>query len=155
MTALIGQHLAMALVACSVDINRPPAEVFPFATDPTYFGEWQRGVVRGHVAGEPAVGTVCTMTRMLAGTERASTSEITEYEPPLRWAMRGLDGPIRSDVCVFLEGLDADTHSRLTISLELCGHGLGKLLAPFAVNKARKDVPMSCQRLKDLLETNA
>jgi carbon monoxide dehydrogenase subunit G len=141
----------MAHVTCTVDIDRPPSEVFPFVTDPSRFGEWQRGVLSGEVAGEPAVGTTCTMTRKIGGAARASTSQITEYEPPVRWAIRGIDGSIRAHVIVQVEALEA-TRSRVTIDLQLSGHGLGKLMAPMVVSRARKEVPVSCQNLKGLLE---
>ena len=139
-------------ITCTVDIDRPPNEVFPFVTDPSYFGEWQNGVVSGHVAGEPAVGTTCTMTRNIGGAERKTSSLITEYVPPQRWAIHGIDGPIRADVVVLVEPLDAGTRSRVTIELDFSGHGLGKLMAPLVVSRARKEVPLSCQNLKGLLE---
>jgi carbon monoxide dehydrogenase subunit G len=139
-------------VTCTVDIDRPPSEVFPFVTDPSYFGEWQKGVVSGHVAGEAAVGSTCTMTRNIGGAERKTSSLITEYAPPQRWAIHAIDGPIRADVSVQVEPLDAGTRSRVTIELDFSGHGLGKLMAPLVVSRARKEVPLSCQNLKGLLE---
>jgi hypothetical protein len=139
-------------VSCTVDINRPPSEVFPFITDPSYFGEWQQRVVSGYVAGELAVGSTCTLTRNIGGAERKSSSLITEYAPPLRWAIHGIEGPIRADASVRVEPLDAGTRSRVTIELEFSGHGFGKLMAPLVVSRARKEVPLSCQNLKGLLE---
>jgi carbon monoxide dehydrogenase subunit G len=141
----------MAHVICTVDIDRPPSEVFPFVTDPSRFGEWQRGVLSGRVAGEPAVGSTCTMTRKIGGAARQSTSQITEYEPPVRWAIRGVDGSIRAHVIVEVEPLE-DDRSRVTIDLRFSSHGLGKLMAPMVVSRARKEVPVSCQNLKGLLE---
>jgi carbon monoxide dehydrogenase subunit G len=141
----------MAHVSCSVDIDRPPSEVFPFVTDPSRFGEWQRGVLSGQVAGEPAVGATCTMTRKIGGAARESTSQITEYEPPVRWAIRGTDGSIRAHVIVQVEALDG-ARSRVTVDLHFSGHGLGKLMAPMVISRARKEVPVSCQNLKGLLE---
>jgi carbon monoxide dehydrogenase subunit G len=141
----------MAHVTCTVDIDRPPSEVFPFVTDPSRFGEWQRGVLSGRVAGEPAVGSTCTMTRKIGGAARQSTSQITEYEPPVRWAIRGVDGSIRAHVIVQVEPLE-DARSRVTIDLQFSSHGLGKLMAPMVVSRARKEVPVSCQNLKGLLE---
>ena len=46
----------MAPIVTSAEIDRPDAEVFAFATDPTRFSEWQKGVVDGHMDG-PADGT--------------------------------------------------------------------------------------------------
>ena len=76
------------------------------------------------------------MTRKIGGANRRSTSEITEYEPPTTWAIHGIDGPVRADVPVTIEPLDAGQRSRVTIALDFHGHGLGKLLAPFVVGQA-------------------
>jgi uncharacterized protein YndB with AHSA1/START domain len=139
-------------IVSSVDIDRPPTEVFAYVTDPTRFGEWQKGVVSGHVEGAAAVGATCTMTRKIGGAERTSTSEITEFDPPARWAIHGIDGPIRADVSIRVEPLDGAARSRVTVQLEFSGHGFGKLLAPRVTNQARKEVPLSCQKLKARLE---
>ncbi len=39
----------MAPIVESVEVDRPAAEVFAYATDPTRFSEWQKGVVDGHL----------------------------------------------------------------------------------------------------------
>jgi hypothetical protein len=139
----------------TIEIERAPEDVFPYATDPTRFGEWQEGVVSGSTDGAVGVGSACTMTRKIGGSERTSTSEITEYDPPRRWAIQGIDGPIRADVSVSVEpiaGASAAPGSRVTIQLDFHGHGFGKLLAPLVTSQARKEVPVSCQNLKERLE---
>ena len=35
------------MTSVSIEIERPAAEVFGYATDPTTFHEWQQGVVTG------------------------------------------------------------------------------------------------------------
>jgi uncharacterized protein YndB with AHSA1/START domain len=144
----------MAAIVSTVGIARAPEDVFPYATDPSRFGEWQQGVVRGSTEGEPGVGGRCTMTRKVGGSVRTSTSEITEFDPPRRWAIHGIDGPIRADVSVTVEPVTADSspQSRVTIELEFHGHGFGKLIAPMVTSQARKEVPASCQKLKERLE---
>ncbi len=39
----------MPPIVTSAEIGRPAAEVFAYATDPTRFNEWQKGVVDGHM----------------------------------------------------------------------------------------------------------
>ena len=52
-----------------------------------------------------------------------------------------------------IEPLDNDTRSRVTIELELEGHGIGKLLLPlFVRRKAREEMPRNLQLLKNQLE---
>ena len=49
----------------------------------------------------------------------------------------------------------AGNGSRLTINLDLVGHGIGKLVAPLAMRQARKEVPKDQARLKQRLESGA
>jgi len=54
---------------------------------------------------------------------------------------------------VAVEPLDAGTRSRVTITLDFEGHGIGKLLVPLIVRRqAQKEMPANCQRLKQRLE---
>ena len=39
----------MAPIIATTEVDRPAAEVFAYATDPTRFHEWQQGVVDGHM----------------------------------------------------------------------------------------------------------
>jgi len=39
----------MSLITASTDVNRPATDVFAYATDPTRFSEWQKGVLEGHM----------------------------------------------------------------------------------------------------------
>ena len=48
----------MPPIVASTEVDRPAAEVFAYATDPTRFAEWQKGVVDGRMddGGTPTVG---------------------------------------------------------------------------------------------------
>ena len=39
----------MTAIVTTTEVERPAAEVFAYATDPTRFSEWQKGVVDGHM----------------------------------------------------------------------------------------------------------
>lgn len=41
----------MTTITTSTEVNRTPAQVFAYVTDPTRFVEWQKGVVSGHMDG--------------------------------------------------------------------------------------------------------
>jgi uncharacterized protein YndB with AHSA1/START domain len=144
----------MAPVVSSVDVARPPEEVFPYVTDPARFAEWQEGVVSGHADGDgpPGVGTRYTTVRKIRGTDQALTSEITEFSSPRSWAMRGIDGPVRAHVTVAVDPLEGGAQSRVTITVDFAGHGMGKALVPFIVQQARKEAPMNSRSLKERLE---
>lgn len=148
----------MAPIISTIEINRPQDDVFAYVTDPSKFAEWQDGVVDGGMedGATPAVGSVCTTTRRIGGSERRSTSEVTRLEPPASWAVHGVDGPIRAIVMVNVEPLDAGAQSRVTIEVDFEGHGIGKLLVPLVVRRqARSEMPANCRRLKQRLEAMA
>ena len=144
----------MTLVVSGVAISRPPAEVFSYVTDPSRFGEWQSGVVSGHIEGDqpPGVGSRCVMKRRIGGSERTSVSEITEMAPPRTWAIHGIDGPVRADVTVTVDPVDDGQGSHVTLRLDFHGHGIGRMLMPMVMREAREEVPRSCQKLKTRLE---
>ena len=142
----------------TAEIGRPAAEVFAYATDPARFKEWQKGVVDGHMDGPPdgtqtpAVGATCVTTRRIGGASRPSTSELTHIDPPRTWGVRGTDGPIRAAVEVLVEPLSG-SRSRLTISVDFTGHGIGKILVPLMVRReARKEMPGNVAALKQKME---
>ena len=145
----------MAAIVTSTEVDRPAYEVFAYATDPTRFSEWQQGVTGGHLDadGTPAVGTRCHTSRRIGGADRPSVSEITHVDPPKTWGVRGIDGPIRSEVNVTVDPLDDGRRSRVTIDLDFTGHGIGKLLVPLMVRRqARAEMPSNMRRLKQQLE---
>ena len=145
----------MTPITTSAEIARPADEVFAYVTDPRTMPEWQQGCVSGQLDGPTtSVGSRCTTVRAIGGRQREVTTEITEYDPPRRWADRGIDGPIRAIVAVTVEPLADGSRSRLTIDLDFTGHGIGKVLVPVIVRRqAAREMPENMRRLKQRLET--
>ena len=148
----------MPPIVTSAEIERPAAEVFAYATDPSRFREWQKGVVDGHMDGpasgtqSPAVGAKCVTTRRIGGANRPSTAELVTIDPPKTWGVRGIDGPIRAAVDVLVEPV-TDSRARLTISVDFTGRGIGKILVPLMVRReARKEMPGNMAALKQRME---
>jgi hypothetical protein len=119
----------MAPFLDSIEINRTPEDVFAYFDDLGKHAEWQQQIVGVHVEtdGPTRVGSRATDKRRLPGGTRDITYEITEHDPPR-------------------------TSSFLTLVFELKGQGLGVLFAPLARANARKEIPKSHQRLKEILE---
>jgi uncharacterized protein YndB with AHSA1/START domain len=145
----------MAPITTTAEIARPMDEVFAYVTDPSGFPEWQEGVVSGRMDGPTtSVGSKCTTARTIGGRQREVNTKITEYDPPRRWADRGIDGPIRAIVAVTVEPLADGARSRLTIEVDFTGHGIGKLLVPLVVRRqAARQIPQGMTRLKQRLES--
>ena len=147
----------MAPIVSSIDVTRPAEEAFAYVIDPKTMSEWQQGVVRGHLdTPEARVGSRCTTVRVIGGREREVVTRITEYDPPHRWADRGVSGPIRAMVAVTVEPLVDVSQSRVTIELDFTGHGIGMLLVPLIVRRqATKEMPENMNRLKARLEATS
>jgi uncharacterized protein YndB with AHSA1/START domain len=145
----------MAPIIASTEVARPPEDAFAYVTDPSTFPEWQIGVVSGRIEPLPVqVGSTCTTVRSIGGRERTVKTKITESDPPRRWADRGIDGPIRAIVSVTVEPLAEGSSSRITISVDFTGHGIGRLLVPLVVRRqAAKEMPENMRRLKLALES--
>jgi uncharacterized protein YndB with AHSA1/START domain len=148
----------VAPIVSSIEIARPPGDVFPYVSDPSRLAEWQESVVsaRTEAGDPPAVGSKVVTTRRVGRAERDMTMEMTSLDSPRSWAVRGIDGPVRGVVNGTVEPLDDGARSRVTIELDFEGHGLGKLLVPLVVRRqAQNEMPRNLQNLKERLEGGA
>jgi uncharacterized membrane protein len=145
----------MARITESVEIDRRPEVVFAYLDDLGRHKEWDDQIVstRVETEGPTRVGTRATDTRRVPIGKQDITYEITEHDPPSKAAFRGISGPVRPVGAITVEPLEDGARSRVTIELELQGHGLGKLLAPLANRDARKHVPENQAKLKERLES--
>lgn len=144
----------MAPITVSAEVARSPEDVFSYVTDPSRFSEWQKGVVSGHMDNpdDPKVGDRCHTTRRIGFADRPDTSELVTFDPPLRWSVRGVDGPIRAAVDVTVAPV-SNTSATVTIALEFEGHGIGRLLVPLVVRRqAQREMPVNLAQLKECLE---
>ncbi|MCX5394835.1 SRPBCC family protein [Streptomyces sp. NBC_00094] len=148
----------MPAIKESIDISRSPAEVFSYVTDPTHLPEWQESAVSVRKLNDAplAIGSKVAVTRRLGRREFTSTMQVIELEPPRHWHVHGIDGPVRGDVQGTIEPLDDGARSRLTLSLDFEGHGIGKALVPLVVRPhVRKEMPRDERTLKGILESRA
>jgi len=83
-----------------------------------------------------------------------ATETITELTPPKTWQVRSSGGlPVTAIATGAIEPLDGGNRSRVTITLDFEGHGIGKLLIPLVIRRqARKQLPQNTARLKEVLE---
>jgi uncharacterized protein YndB with AHSA1/START domain len=145
----------MSAIKESIDISRRPEDVFSYVTDFSHLPEWQESTVSVRPVGDAplAVGSKVVVTRRIGRREVATTSEVTELDPPRSWRLDGIDGPVRGHVKGAIEPLAGGEGSRMTMSLDFEAHGIGKLLVPLVVRPhVRKEMPRNEQKLKGLLE---
>jgi hypothetical protein len=146
----------MAPIVASIEVDRPADDVFAYATDPSRFSEWQKGVVDARMDGndEPRIGDRCVTTRRIGFADRPSTAELIRFEPPNRWSVRGIDGPIRAIVDVTVEPC-SETRALITIAVDFEGHGIGRLLVPLVVRReAHREMPVNVATMKQRLEAS-
>ena len=140
----------------SIEIARPPQDVFAYATDPARLAEWQQSIVDAEVQtdGPTRLGSRITQTRRVGRGTRTFTLEVTAHEPPSRFAFKGIGGLVRSRGTITFEPLDGGQRTRYSVELDVEGHGLGVLLMPHARRIVRKELPENLQHLKQKLESS-
>ncbi len=145
------------MIVETIDIARPPADVFAYLDQLDRHGEWQEQIVAVKIGtdGPTGVGSRATETRRVPGGNREFTYEVTEHDPPHRFAFRGVDGPVRPVGTVTVEPIGDGSGSRVTLEFDLVGKGPGKLVAPMARREARRQIPKDQVRLKERLEAGA
>ena len=143
----------MKVIEGSTEIARTPGEVFDFISDASLLPEWQPAVIEA-VAEAPAVRQVGMHgyeIRRLPGGPKKIRWQVTESEPGRRWAVEGLDGPVRAHVGISLRPSDrAGTYVDYRVWFE--GHGIGRILRLIATRGERSELPKTLSRLKLRLE---
>lgn len=136
----------------TIEIARPPEEVFAYLTDVSNLPAWQSGAHSAEIVGggEPRAGARIAESRRLLGRELHTTLEIADYEPPRVFALRAIDSPLPFSVRHELEPVSGGT--RLTVT----GEGDVGYLPGFAADmmgrRAEKQFRKDFERLKRILE---
>src|SRR5439155_26141886 len=142
------------MIISTIEIDRPQAEVFAYLNELDRHPEWQEDLISSKIVSEGPVGLGARATdkRKVPGGPREMTYEVTQYDPPRKSSWQVLDGPVRSTGSVSVEPIGDGSRSRVTLELDLNGHGLRLLIAPFARRQAARQVPKSQAKLKEVLE---
>ncbi|MFC9508564.1 SRPBCC family protein [Streptomyces sp. NPDC057002] len=145
----------MAIIRQTIDVDRRPEEVYDYVMDTPRMPEWQLSAVSAERLDEGpfGIGSRVRVTRHIGRRVMPMTMEVTEYDPPHSWGMRGVDGPVRPRVHGEVESFDEGQRSHVTIDIDIEGHGVGKVLVPLVVRpQVRKELPRNEQLLKNRLE---
>ncbi|MGZ6213792.1 MAG: SRPBCC family protein [Candidatus Limnocylindria bacterium] len=144
----------MAPITGSVEIARSPQDVFEYVADVTRRSEWQEAVlhVKVETPGVNGVGTRVLETRRLPGGPRDVRWEVTEYQPPSRWAFHGVGNPVDAIGEISFFPLDGGSRTRVEFRIDFEARGFAKLMAAAARRGARDEVPRALAKLKWILE---
>jgi uncharacterized protein YndB with AHSA1/START domain len=135
----------------TVDIGRPPAEVFAFLSEGENDRQWRSGVLdirrksghgRGAIYEQGVKGPF--------GRRVPADYEITSYEPDRRIGFRAIAGPVRPEGSYELTPLDTGG-TRVTFALFVAPRGLAKLMTPMVARTMRSEVGQ-LDRLRAVLE---
>jgi carbon monoxide dehydrogenase subunit G len=126
----------------TIEIARPPEEVFAYLTDPANLPVWQSGV-RSATLRDGKIEE----SRTLLGRELQTTLEIVEQEEPRLFTLRAVDGPVRFSVRHELEPSGGDT--LLTVTAE---SGVPSFAGGLLARRVEKQFRQDFERLKQILE---
>ena len=135
----------------TIEINRPPATVFAFFTDPANDPKWRSHVKDIHAHGEPAVGAV--IHQVIAGPMGRGIPadiEITAYEPDTRYAFQVVAGPARPHGEFRFAASGTGTEVSFELAAELTG--IKKLMMSKPVQQSMDGEMTGLDRAKAILE---
>ena len=141
----------MIEVEHTVEIGRPVEEVFAYLTDVSRLPEWQASAASAELEGELRDGALVREVRTFMGRRAASTLEVTEYEPPRRFSLRVVEGPIRYSVEHGLEALDGRT--RVTFVGRGETHGIPRLMQGTVRRAVERQFVKDLEEFKRILES--
>jgi carbon monoxide dehydrogenase subunit G len=142
----------VARVEQSVVVERPAEEVFAYLTDPARIGEWQSSVVSARLDGEGPmrVGARVIETRRLLGKRIDARMEVVEHDPPRRFTIEAVSGPVPFRVRSVLAEVDGGT--RLEAVVEGEPGTFFRLAEPLVVRAVERELRGNLQMFKDRLE---
>jgi uncharacterized protein YndB with AHSA1/START domain len=141
----------MINIEFTLEIARPPAEVFAYITDTETLPDWQSSAIEAEWVGEKAAGAHVKEVRKFLGRRIESEMEVTAYEPGRHFALRAISGPIRVSADHRLEPTDGGT--RLTFVGEGDPGGFFKLATPIVARTAERQFRSDFETMKDILES--
>jgi hypothetical protein len=136
----------------SIDVNRPPDELFPWLLEEDKVPVWTSSLQRYEVVGTLGTGARARQTLDIAGGLLLDM-EITRYEPPRRAESRFETNGVKLFSAYLLE--PARTGTRLTQTLDAKAGGLtGRMLIPVVQGRLEKKVVGDLERLRGVVEAS-
>jgi uncharacterized protein YndB with AHSA1/START domain len=134
-----------------IEIDRPPEAVFARLTDVERLPEWQASAVSAEAEGILGEGTRIRETRRFLGREFRVVHEVTVYDPPHRFELRSVEGPIPLSVSHTLEPSGGGT--LLQIVAEAKPRGMMRFAAAGIARNVEVEFRRDFEKLKELLES--
>ena len=138
----------------SIYIERPPQEVFDVISDPAKQSLWQSSLESAEWTSNDSVGVGSTMkvVAKFLGRKIETDLQLTAYDPPRKFSLKGLNGPYPLEITNTLEAQGEGTLLTYTSRAEF--GGFFKLAEGLAGKQIKKQVDASNESLKLLMEAN-
>ena len=141
----------MIRIEHSLEISRPPEEVFALLVDLDRLPDWQSSAIEARADEPLALGSLVHEKRRFLGRELADELEVVAFDPPRRLVLRSQGGPVKLTIDHELQPNGGGT--RLTVVASGKPGGLMKFAGPMIERTAREEIRADFARLKELLET--
>ena len=136
-----------------ITIRRPVEQVFAFVSDPQNYAKWMGGVT-GVQSGNGSLqrGSLVQMEGRFGMWNLDAPMEITEYQPPRTFGMKGTVGPLLFDGKWEFQSINgAETH--LMVSGTFGMSGLWRLAEPLFAGDVRNGEAKELENIKQQLES--
>jgi carbon monoxide dehydrogenase subunit G len=137
-------------VELTIEIARPPDEVFDYLTDLDKLPEWQGSAIESQAGGPLREGSRIVERRSFLGRDAETELEVACHEAGRRLTLRTVRGPVRLTIDHRLEQNGAGT--KLQITAEGRGSGVLRFAGPAVRARAHQELRRDFDRLKEILE---
>jgi uncharacterized membrane protein len=134
----------------TVEVERAAQEVFDYMIDLARLPEWQSSMVESHAEGPLAEGVRIAERRRVLGREVENELEVTAFEPPRRFALKALEGPVRFTVDHRL--VENGSSTLLHVVAKADPGTFMKLAEPLLARRAEQELRSDFDRLKEIVE---
>ena len=144
----------MLRIDVTVEIARPPDEVFAALTDLDRVPEWQESALESRCDGALEEGAVIHERRRAMGREIENELEVTSFEPGRRLTLKVVKGPAPFTVDHELVQQDGGGSTFLHVIAEGNPGSFMKLAKPLVRRQAERELRGDFARFKEQLERN-
>lgn len=142
----------MLRIDVTLEIARPPAEVFAALTDLDRIPEWQESALESRCDGPLREGARIFERRRAMGRELENELEVTRLEPGRRLTVEAVHGPVPFTVDHQLVEEDGGGSTFLHVIAEGNPGSFMKLAKPMLKRHAERELRGDFARLKEQLE---
>jgi carbon monoxide dehydrogenase subunit G len=140
----------MAGFELTIEIARPPEDVFEYLTDVSNLPAWQSSARAAEPDGKIRKGARIREQRIFMGRDVKTELEVTGYEFPDRFDVRTLSGPVSYEVRHELKRAGPGT--RLHVRADIKIGGMMRIAAQGPLKMAEREFRSDFERLKTILE---